>query len=104
MKNEIYKPVWPTIRELSALIRELKPTIMDDYSAYPDCDGTPSMLLTIGADGESRDGWSWQTGDNSYTGGAYHYPYWGVVAITRRSDSREVARDIIRGLDSAYSY
>ena len=84
----------PSIKDLSALIRALKPTITQDYRAYPDCDDdtVPSMLLTVGW---SIDGsWDWQTGDTSYSGGAYCHPHWGTVAITRRADSRQLAREI----------
>lgn len=85
----------PLIKDLSALIRSLKRTIGDDYRAS-DCedDTTPSMDLTVGCNTETGE-WSWQTGDNSYSGGAYSYPTWGVTSIDRRCNSREVARDLI---------
>jgi len=85
----------PTLKELTELIKSLKGDIGDEYRAYSDCDEedtTPSMLVTVGADEEGN--WGYQTGDNSYTGGAYSYPHWGVVAIHRRSNSKEVAKDI----------
>ena len=81
----------PTIAELRALLIELKTHIDDDYRADEDSD-TPSMLVTIGAD-LSGD-WSYQTGDNSYTGGAYSYPHWAVITLERRSNCTELARDI----------
>lgn len=83
----------PTVSELASLIVSLKKTIGDDYRAYEDDDSTtPSMLVTVGANEKGE--WSYQTGDNSYTGGAYGFPHWAVVAIDRRSNSRDVARDI----------
>ena len=86
----------PTISELAALIRDLKKDIGDDYRCTDDPDDkTPGMCLTIGADEE---GWSYQTGDNSYTGGAYGYAHWGVGHIYRNSNSREVARNILDDL------
>lgn len=80
----------PTIEELAGLIHAIKPDICDDYKEEEADE--PSICLTIGAD---YDGWSYQTGDNSYTGGAYHYPYWGVGYVTRRCNSRELAKEII---------
>ena len=92
----------PTIKDLSRLIISLKPHICDDYRAYPDEYGMdeetiPSMLLTIGWNPENGE-WDYQTGDTSYTGGAYHYPIWASCAIYRRSNSRELARDLIAEL------
>lgn len=82
--------------QMVALIKGLKPTIGDDYRGNG-CEGskTPSMDVTIGAD---VNGWSYQTGDNSFTGGAYGYRQWATVTIDRRSNSRMVAEDIISQL------
>jgi hypothetical protein len=83
----------PTIRELSALFVALKKSIGDEHRATDDADGdTPAMCVTIGADADGR--WNYQTGDNSFTGGAYGFPVWAVVTLTRRCNSREVARDV----------
>jgi hypothetical protein len=85
----------PTIEELARLVRAVKKDICDEYRAF-EGDETPSIQLTVGADGEGD--WSYQTGDNSYCGAAYHYPHWGVVGVYRSSDSREVAKDILNQL------
>lgn len=105
-------PKLPTIKDLSELIRAVKRTIGDDYRASED-DDTPGICLTIGW--AARDGWhggvhinagdwSYQTGDNSYTGGAYGYPHWAVVSVYRRSDSRALARVIREELLSVSAY
>ena len=88
----------PTIKSLAYLIKAIKPTIRDDYRAYAgepglDDENIPSIQLTIGWDAESGE-WSWQTGDNSFSGSAYFYPHWGVVAVYRRSNSLDLARYI----------
>jgi len=89
----------PSIKSLSALVRHIKPYIHDEYRAYADDPGTgdeeniPSMLLTVGWDPDSG-AWDYQTGDNSYSGSAYFYPCWAVVAIYRRSNSISLAREI----------
>lgn len=81
----------PTIRDLRSLLIALKGDIDDDYRADDDCDH-PSMCVTIGA---STDGsWDYQTGDNSYSGGAYGHKHWAVVTLDRRSNCTELARDI----------
>ena len=82
----------PTVTELSGLVKAVKRTIRDEYRAWED-DDQPGIQLTIGWSDESGE-WSYQTGDNSYAGGAYHYPHWAVVGVYRRSNSTELARDI----------
>lgn len=81
----------PKIGELASLIKSIKSDIGDDYRAFEE-DTLPGIQLTIGAD---ERGWAYQTGDNSYSGGAYLHRFWGVAGVYRRSNSREVARDII---------
>ena len=91
----------PTIRELSALVRHVArqvPRVSDsdaaDYIDKWSGDPLPSIDLTIGYD--PADGsWDYQTGDNSFTGGAYGFPVWAVTSVYRRQDSRAVARDLI---------
>ena len=82
---------------VTALVERLIPLIHDDYRASEDPDDkVPGMQLTIGADSE---GWSYQTGDNSCTGGAYGYATWGVGYIYRDSVPAEVAHDIMCDLE-----
>ena len=85
----------PTIKELAELVKMVKEDISDEYRADPD-DTIPGIQLTVGI-GESD--WSFQTGDNSFMGSAYHYPYWGVVSVYRRSNSRELAKDIVKQVE-----
>ena len=82
----------PTIKTVSALVRRFKQEIRDDYIAEDD--DLPGIDLTIGFDPETSD-WSFQTGNNCFSGAAYGYPIWGVARIYRRSNSRELARELI---------
>lgn len=80
--------------EITALCASLIPDIRDDYRATDDPDDdVPGMMVTVGADESGA--WSYQTGDNSCTGGAYGYPAWGVGYLYRDSDPREVARGMV---------
>jgi hypothetical protein len=85
-------PKLPTIKDVSAIIRDIKPYIEDDYIDYDDT--LPSIDITIGCDPATGE-WSWQSGDNSYTGGAYFFPIWGVGRVYRRTNSRKLAHDLI---------
>ena len=86
----------PSIKELASLIVDLKKSIQDDFRCSDDPDDkTPGIQITIGAD---ENGWNYQTGDNSYTGGAYGYSHWGIGYIYRNSNSREVAKEVLDDL------
>jgi hypothetical protein len=87
-------PKLPTIKELAALIKAVKRNIDNDCRASDDNEDTlPRIQLTCGINYQGE--WSYQTGDNSYTGGAYGYPYWAVISVYRRSNSRGLAREIL---------
>lgn len=90
-------------REITRLLISLKPQIADDYRATDDPDdNTPGVCVTVGAsfkDGEIC--WSYQTGDNSFSGGAYGHPFWGVVYLNRRSNSKELAKDCVNEIADA---
>lgn len=59
---------------------------------------TPGESVTGGEDDSAS--WSYQTGDNSYSGGAYGHPVWGVVWISADSLPDEVASEIAADIES----
>lgn len=81
-----------TIKEVRELLIALKPEICDDYR-IDDQDDIPGIMVTIGY--SPNGDWNYQTGDNSFTGGAYGHPHWAIVYLYRRSNSLELARDVI---------
>ena len=52
------------------------------------------LQLTLGTTA-GRDSFGWQTGDNSYAGGAYSYPLWAVVSLDLRKHSDDKYHDSI---------
>lgn len=84
--------------EWTELVTALIPDIQDDFRASDDLDDdTPGMQLTVGftpATPDNDASWSYQTGDNSFTGGAYGHRYWGVISLYRDSVPSEVAEEI----------
>lgn len=105
MPNPTPKPraIKSVLVEWTRLLKSLKKDIGDEYRASDDPDDeTPGMQVTFGVtiNDDGSLSWSYQTGDNSYTGGAYDHPYWGVVSLYRRSRSREVAEE---AMDDALS-
>lgn len=80
------------------LVAALIPEIADDYRATDDpCDETPGMCLTVGftPESEKKDcAWHYQTGDNSFSGGAYFHLHWAVVSLYRDSVPADIAAEI----------
>lgn len=91
-------------KQVTLLLKSLKGDIGDDYRATDDPDdNTPGMCVTIGASPQS-DGvlsWSYQTGDNSFTGGAYSHSFWGVGWLYRRSNCKAIAHDMVEEIAEA---
>jgi hypothetical protein len=86
------------LADWTKLVAVLIPDIRDDYRASDDPDDeTPAILLTVGFTPETEDrdySWHYQTGDNSYSGGAYGHMHWAVVSVTRDCVPSEVADEI----------
>jgi hypothetical protein len=88
--------------EFVELVKILIPTIDDDYRISEE-DEEPCMELTIACN-NNGDQWNYQTGDNSYTGGAYGLPHWAVLYLSRDSDPLEVANEAIDQLLDLVAY
>lgn len=83
------------ISEIRALLIELKKQIGDEYRA-DECATLPSMCVTIATtDGKS---WTYQTGDNSYSGGCYGMAHWHVLSLYRRDNCTQLARECVAEL------
>ena len=82
------------IKDVASLLRALKKDIADDCRASDDPDdNTPGMQVTVATtDGKA---WTYQTGDNSYSGGCYHYAHWSVIYLYRNSNCRDLAREAV---------
>lgn len=81
--------------EIASLLKSLKPEIRDEFR-IDEGDTIPGIQVTIGASIEG-DGiaWNYQTGDNSYTGGAYGHPHWAIIYLHRRSNCRLLAQEVV---------
>lgn len=101
-----------TIKDVTELLKSLKRDIGDEYRAQGcEDETTPSMDVTVGATPPEYDlngrvqrdgGWDYQTGDNSFTGGAYGHPFWGTCVLTRRANCTELARQICEDINSQH--
>lgn len=84
----------PNLEDLCRLFVALKKDIADNYRCSDDPeDTTPGMSVTIGWTA-GNGAWDYQTGDNSFSGGAYGHADWAVISLFRRSNSRELAREV----------
>lgn len=103
MKTEEAKFTLPEKGEIASLLASLKDDIRDDYRCTDDPDDdTPGMCVTIGASTDGR--WDYQTGDNSFTGGAYGHPVWGVVYLCRDTDVDGAAEGVLDEIAEQMAY
>jgi len=54
--------------------------------------------LTIGLP-DKGDEWGYQTGDNSFTGGAYSFPHWAVTSFGLNTTTAELFADVLDQID-----
>jgi hypothetical protein len=86
-----------TIKEIQRLLVSLKADIDDDFRASDDPDDNqPGMPVTVSTTNGIN--WSYQTGDNSYTGGCYGHQHWSILSLYRNSNTLELARDAVNEL------
>lgn len=61
------------------------------------------MQLTVGLNDQGTE-WSYQTGDNSFTGGAYSFPIWAVIWITEDDTVDDVFNALMGEIDNIEVY
>ena len=88
----------PPIKDLIEIIKSIKRHIHSDCRAFEN-DDIPGIQLTVACNDAGE--WDFQTGDNSYSGAAYHYPHWAVVGVYRRSSAKDLAHEIRNQLKGA---
>lgn len=100
---ETHKADWiELLTFLQKSIREGDQTTINGYNGPEDDPIFPGFDITIATtDGET---WGYQTGDNSYTGGAYHFRHWAVIYLYRDSNINQLVDDVMDQLcDLFYS-
>lgn len=89
------------IKDLTRLVGFVQEEIAkydpDELRDSNDPDAPPSITLIVGWNPETDD-WSYQTGDPSYMGSAYHYPVWSIAHVSLDASPRAFAQDIIDDL------
>lgn len=82
------------VNEIASLLRIIKRETHWPELVTTDDIGQRCCFLdvTVGADDTLT--WDYQTGDNSFTGGAYVFPHWGTSSLSPRCNCKEVAREI----------
>lgn len=82
----------PSVSEIARLVRAVREEISPEFRVDEESE-IPGIQLTVGANASGA--WNYQTGDNSFTGGAYSFRAWGVAGVYKDSNSFDVAREII---------
>jgi len=98
---KIVSPTYPKVNQLQQLLIAIKKDICDSYRETPS--SLPGIKVTIGWSSVSGK-WDYQTGDLSFTGGAYGYPHWATVELYRRSNCKLLAYNLINQLKEYEEY
>lgn len=61
-------------------------------------DDDHSVQLTVGLNDAGTE-WGYQTGDNSFTGGAYSSPHWAVVYFDSETNADSLLEDLLRDIE-----
>lgn len=89
----------PSIRkDLCELFKMIKKDIGPDTLIETGDGYAQGIEVTVGCTFDFDKGeitWNYQTGDNSYTGGAYGHPEWFTTSLMKRTNCKEVANEII---------
>ena len=85
----------PFIEDWTKLIDSVRDDISPEFRAYHDEE--PGIQLTV-ATNDKGDEWSYQTGDNSFTGGAYGLPHWAVIGVYADTVTADAIDDITNQL------
>ena len=81
----------------------IKYNLKEWLSWLDDTEDECSNQLTVGLP-NSGDEWSYQTGDNSYIGGAYCFPHWAVVSFDNETTIDELFSDLMEEIDNIEVY
>ena len=97
----------PSFKEDLVKIIESIATEYEKY--YKDDEEIEYLQLTVGTNGDVCEvsgslQYGYQTGDNSYTGGAYGFRTWGLGFIDDETDPDEQADEIIEQLSEHLAY
>jgi len=80
-------------------LEDWKSYIQEDCDCDYDCDcECQSNTLTVGLPANGNE-WSYQTGDNSFTGGAYSFQYWAVVWFDKETTIEDLYSDLIEDIE-----
>ena len=90
MSAEVYKDIKDFIFSNIDVFREEA----DEYEYV-------ELTVAVSDDGTV---WNYQTGDNSYTGGAYSLPHWAVTSVYPDTDPVDLYEDIINQLEELFIY
>lgn len=87
-------------KQIELLLIALKSDIGEEYRCSgAEDDDAPGMDVTVAT--TNGVDWNYQTGDNSFNGGAYGMRFWSVCYLFQDSNCQEMAAEIVEELEGA---
>jgi hypothetical protein len=89
-----------TIDEMEKKVEEiLELYLPDSYPSQEDLDNPETLQMTFASD--DLETFTFQSGDNSFSGACYGLKHWGVVELAWDSDCKELAIDAVAQIADA---
>ena len=89
-----------TIEEMEEKVEEiLELYLPDSYPSQEDLDNPETLQMTFASD--DLETFTFQSGDNSFSGACYGLRHWGVVELAWDSDCKELAIDAVAQIADA---
>ena len=82
-----------TKNNLTELVQHVKQTAIEENEAID---------LTVACNNDLEYGY--QTGDNSFTGDCYSFPFWAVTTIDGDTDINWTVEDLVEQLEENYTF
>mgnify|MGYP003628509056 FL=1 len=89
-----------TVYEMEEKVEEiLVQYLPDSYPSQEDLDNLETLQMTFASD--DLETFTFQSGDNSFSGACYGLKHWGVVELAWDSDCKELAIDAVAQIADA---
>lgn len=101
MDINIFNEFWNKDQENYKSLVSILESIIPHIEPYDNDDSGMQITISVNKDCTT---WSYQSGDNSYTGSCYGDPYWGVNYLDKDTNAYDAADYLIQDLSEQIQF